>query len=64
LNRHDRTVMTAPIAVQLSRSGTAEHWRDRLAGAVEAGATEVAYQPAGDDQRRELKSFIDAARGG
>ena len=28
LNRHDRKVMTAPIAIALSRSGTAAHWRD------------------------------------
>lgn len=61
LNRHDRTVMTGPIAVDLSRSGTAAHWRARLAAAAEAGATEVAYQPAGDDLRRELRSFIEAA---
>ena len=63
LNRHDRKVMTGSIAVELSRSGTAAHWRDRLAVAERAGATEVAYQPAGDDLRRELRAFIDAASG-
>ena len=63
LNRHDRTVMTGPIAVDVSRSGTASHWRDRLAAAAEAGTTEVAFQPAGDDLRRELRAFIEAARG-
>ena len=61
LNRHDRKVMTGSIAVELSRSGTAAHWRRRLADAAEAGATEVAYQPAGDDLRRELRTFIEAA---
>ncbi len=60
LNRHDRTVMTGSIAVEVSRSGTAAHWRDRLAAAAEAGATEVAFQPAGDDLRRELRVFIEA----
>jgi 5,10-methylenetetrahydromethanopterin reductase len=63
LNRHDRAVMTGSIAAEVSRSGTAAHWRDRLAAAAEAGATEVAFQPAGDDLRRELRVFIEAARG-
>jgi 5,10-methylenetetrahydromethanopterin reductase len=63
LNRHDRAVMTGSIAAQVSRSGTAAHWRERLAAAAEAGATEVAFQPAGDDPRRELRAFIDAAHG-
>jgi 5,10-methylenetetrahydromethanopterin reductase len=63
LNRHDRAVMTGSIAAEVSRSGTAAHWRDRLAAAAEAGATEVAFQPAGDDLRRELRAFIGAARG-
>jgi hypothetical protein len=34
-----------------------------LAAAAAAGATEVAFQPAGDDLRRELRAFIDAAHG-
>ncbi|MGZ4738137.1 MAG: LLM class flavin-dependent oxidoreductase [Ilumatobacteraceae bacterium] len=63
LNRHDEKVMTGPIAVALSRSGSAAHWRDRLAAAAAAGATEVAFQPAGDDLHRELAMFIDAANG-
>ena len=63
LNRHDRTVMTAAIAIELSRSGDAGHWRDRLSAAAEAGATEVAFQPAGDDLRRELAAFMEAAAG-
>jgi 5,10-methylenetetrahydromethanopterin reductase len=63
LNRHDRAVMTGSIAAEVSRSGTASHWRDRLAAGAEAGATEVAFQPAGDDLRHELRAFIEAARG-
>lgn len=63
LNRHDQKVMTGPIAVALSRSGSAAHWRDRLAVAADAGATEVAFQPAGDDLRHELEAFIAAANG-
>ncbi|HEY7628856.1 MAG TPA: LLM class flavin-dependent oxidoreductase [Ilumatobacteraceae bacterium] len=62
LNRHDEKVMTGEVAVRLSRSGTAAEWQQRLAAAAAAGATEVAYQPAGDDLRSELEAFIEAAR--
>lgn len=62
LSRHDEKVMTPRVAVQLTRSGTAAHWRDRLADAEARGATEVAYQPAGDDLPGELEAFIAAAR--
>jgi hypothetical protein len=34
-----------------------------LAAAAEVGTTEVAFQPAGDDLRRELQAFIEATRG-
>ncbi len=63
LNRHDQKVMTGSIAVELTRSGTAAHWKGRLKAAEQAGATEVAFQPAGDDPRRELSAFMDAAVG-
>jgi 5,10-methylenetetrahydromethanopterin reductase len=62
LNRHDEKVMTPRVAVQLSRSGTAAAWRQRLAEAEERGATEVAFQPAGDDLRGELAALMAAAR--
>src|SRR6266568_4634000 len=42
---------------------SAAGWREYLAQVVEAGATEVAYQPAGPDIARELEVFISAARG-
>ena len=42
LNRHDRAVMTGPIAVEVSRSAAA-HWRVSAAVAA-AGATEVVFQ--------------------
>ena len=63
LNVHDRKTITAAIAVDVSRSGTAARWRERLAEVAEAGATEVAYQPSLQDPRRELRAFIEAARG-
>jgi 5,10-methylenetetrahydromethanopterin reductase len=36
----------------------------RLAQLEEAGATEIAFQPAGPDPVRELEAFASAARGG
>jgi 5,10-methylenetetrahydromethanopterin reductase len=35
--------------------------RQRLATLAEQGATEVVYQPAGPDIRRELERFMEAA---
>lgn len=42
---------------------TPEQLRERLAGLVELGVTEVAYQPAGPDIPRELAAFRAAACG-
>ena len=43
-------------------SGTRDGVRERLAALAEQGATEIVYQPAGPDIRRELERFMDAAR--
>ena len=48
----------------LSFSGTADRIRARVAELAELGVTEVVYQPAGPDIRRELETFIEAARSG
>jgi 5,10-methylenetetrahydromethanopterin reductase len=42
-------------------SGTGEEVRERLAALAEQGATEIVYQPAGPDIRRELERFMEAA---
>jgi 5,10-methylenetetrahydromethanopterin reductase len=42
-------------------SGTTEQVRERMAQLAEQGVTEIVYQPAGPDIRRELERFIDAA---
>jgi 5,10-methylenetetrahydromethanopterin reductase len=42
-------------------SGTADQVRDRVAMLAEQGATEIVYQPAGPDIRRELEAFMEAA---
>src|SRR4051812_15463885 len=42
-------------------SGTRDEVRERLATLAEQGATEIVYQPAGPDIRRELETFMQAA---
>lgn len=63
LNERDRPFVTGDLlaaqGLALSRAG----WRERLAMLEAAGATEVAYQPAGPDIARELEAFAAAARG-
>ena len=42
-------------------SGTRDEVRERLETLAEQGATEIVYQPAGPDIRRELETFMEAA---
>jgi alkanesulfonate monooxygenase SsuD/methylene tetrahydromethanopterin reductase-like flavin-dependent oxidoreductase (luciferase family) len=42
-------------------SGSRDEVRERLAAIEEQGATEIVYQPAGPDIRRELERFMEAA---
>ncbi len=63
LNSVDRLVMTGSLAAALSQSGTAEQWRQRIAAAAAAGATEIAFQPAGTNPRHELEAFMHACKG-
>ncbi len=60
LNDIDRLVMSGPLAVGISRSGTAAQMRARVEDAAAGGTTEFAYQPAGPDPRRELEAFAAA----
>ena len=60
LNDIDRLVMNGPLAVGISRSGTAAQMRARVESAAAGGSTEFAYQPAGPDPRRELEAFAAA----
>ena len=62
LNELDRRVMTGGVAVGFTFSGTRQQVRERLAAVATAGATEIAYQPAGPDPVRELAAFMEAAR--
>jgi len=45
---------------QVTVTGTPSHVRDRIAELAEQGVTEVVYQPAGPDIRRELERMITA----
>jgi 5,10-methylenetetrahydromethanopterin reductase len=44
-------------------SGTRDEVRQRVETLAEQGATEIVYQPAGPDIRRELEAFMEAASG-
>jgi 5,10-methylenetetrahydromethanopterin reductase len=62
LNPTDRLMMNGELAVGLTRSGDAARVRQLVADAAGAGMTEVAYQPAGPDPRREIEAFMAAVR--
>ena len=52
----------ASIVEQVTVTGTADNVRRRLDELGEQGTTELVYQPAGPDVRRELERFMQAAR--
>jgi len=62
VNERDRPFVRGELLAAGGWALSAQGWRERLAAAEAAGATEVAYQPAGPDIRRELEAFADAAR--
>ena len=63
LNERDATVVNGGMLQRLGFARTASEWRDRLAELEAAGATEIAYQPAGPDIPGELEQFALATRG-
>ena len=62
INERDRPFITGERLVKqglaLSRAG----WRERVAMLEAAGATEIAYQPAGPEIASELEAFASAVR--
>ena len=62
INERDRPFITGERLVKqglaLSRAG----WRERVAQLEAAGATEIAYQPAGPEIASELEAFASAVR--
>lgn len=63
LNDRDRPFVTGQVLRQNGLALSPGEWRDRLAMLEAAGATEIAYQPAGPDIGRELEAFATAVRG-
>lgn len=61
LNEHDRAVIDGDAVRALTFTGSSTELRARLDLLSEQGATEVAYQPAGPDIVRELRSFAEMA---
>jgi 5,10-methylenetetrahydromethanopterin reductase len=58
----DRGVVTGDLLVAIGAARTRTQWVDHLRTITAAGATEVAYQPAGPDIAGELERFADVCR--
>lgn len=63
VNERDRPFVTPQLIAGFGLALSPAQWRERLAALEQAGATEVAYQPAGPDIPGELEAFAEAARG-
>ena len=62
-NERDRPVVTGETLAAFGLARSAGAWRDHLAAQEAAGATEIAYQPAGPDIAGELGRFMEMSRG-
>ena len=62
-NSRDRLAVTGTSLVSYGLARTAAQWREHIAVQATAGATEIAYQPAGPDIPGELRRFMAAAGG-
>jgi 5,10-methylenetetrahydromethanopterin reductase len=63
LSQHDQALLAhaAPLLTSWTMTGTRTDVGARLHALTEAGITEVAYQPMGEDIPRELTAFAQAA---
>ncbi|MEX0783589.1 MAG: LLM class flavin-dependent oxidoreductase [Dehalococcoidia bacterium] len=61
VSEHDRPLVTGDFIRQTGAARTVEEWEVRLRELEEAGATEIAYQPAGPDIPGELRRFAEVA---
>src|SRR5262249_33998868 len=59
LNPHGAPFVTGDLLTQVGLASPAEGWQKRVSEFEEAGATEIAFQPAGPDIVRELESFAE-----
>jgi 5,10-methylenetetrahydromethanopterin reductase len=62
VNDRDRPFVTGALLREQQLALTRAEWRERLALLADAGATEIAYQPAGPDIAGELEAFAAAVR--
>jgi 5,10-methylenetetrahydromethanopterin reductase len=58
VNERDRPFVNGELLIVAGAALSPAGWRDKLAQLEEAGATEIAYQPAGPDIARELEAFV------
>jgi 5,10-methylenetetrahydromethanopterin reductase len=63
INDRDRPFITGEMLAKNGLALTRAGWRERIAMLKSAGATEIAYQPAGSDISKELATFASAAQG-
>lgn len=66
LNEADRAAWAGPgrdLVGEVTLTGTADVVRERVRDLAAQGVTEIVYQPAGPDIRRELSTFIAAVGG-
>jgi 5,10-methylenetetrahydromethanopterin reductase len=63
VHQRDRPFVTGDLLESFRLALPAAAWREQLEQFEEAGATEIAYQPAGPDIPRELEAFAAAALG-
>ena len=61
-NDRDRAVVSGATLAAFGLARSVGAWRDHLAAREAAGATEIAYQPAGPDIADELQRFIEMSR--
>lgn len=61
LTEEDKKALTPEMVRQMTFTGTADELRNRLQALMEAGATEVIYQPTGSDIPGELQRFAEMA---
>lgn len=57
INDRDRPFVTGELLAANGFALSRDAWRERVAQLAAAGATEIAYQPAGPDVARELEAF-------
>ncbi len=63
VNDHDRVFVTGELLANNGLALERAAWRDRVAALEAEGTTEIAFQPAGRDIRRELEAFASVVKG-